>query len=188
MKVLIADDESVTRHRLESFLRKWGYDFFACSDGTQAWQELQSDKPHPELAILDWEMPGVDGPELCRRIRQTPDLKTIYVLLVTSRNEKEDIIKGLDSGASDYLTKPVDKDELYARLKVGVRTVELQNELTQLKGLFPICSYCKKIRNDKNYWEQVESYISKYSKAQFSHGICPECYDKYLKDGMEESG
>lgn len=188
MKVLIADDESIARARMESFLSQWGYDFISCSDGTWAWQELTSDEPHPELAILDWEMPGIDGPELCRRIHQTPDLKTIYVLLVTSRDEKEDIIKGLESGANDYLIKPVDKDELYARLKVGVRTVELQNELTRIKGLLPICSYCKKIRNDKNYWEQVESYISKYSKAQFSHGVCPECCKKYLYDDTEESG
>jgi len=109
-------------------------------------------------------------------------------------------MEGFRSGTDDYLTKPFDQDELYARLKVGKRIMELQEKLAkrigeleeslskvkQLQGLLPICSYCKKIRNDKNYWEQVEGYFSKHSEAQFSHGICPECYEKHFQEEMDK--
>ena len=129
-----------------------------------------------------------------------PDMKAIYIILLTSRDRKEDIIKGFESGVDDYLTKPFDQDELFARLKVGARIVQLQSSLAErvrdleaslaqvkhLQGLLPICSYCKKIRNDKNYWEQVEGYISKHSQVQFSHGICPACYEQYLRADLEK--
>ena len=195
MKVLIADDSNITRQVLETYLTGWGYDFIACSDGAKAWEVLQNEQDPPKLAILDWIMPGFTGIDLCSKIRRTSCLKTIYIIILTSMDGKENIVKGFESGADDYLTKPFNQDELYSRLKVGVRIVELQDSLArrvkeleeslsrvkQLQGLLPICSYCKKIRNDKNYWEQVEGYLSKHSEARFTHGICPECYEKCLK-------
>ena len=199
MKILIAEDDSVSRFILEASLKKWGYDFISCCDGNEAWRALEKDNTPPKLAIFDWEMPGLNGLELCRRIRQTHKLKSIYVLMLTMRDSKEDIVKGLDGGADDYIVKPFDGGELQARLNVGIRIVELQDNLTKrvleleeslsrvklLQGLLPICSYCKKVRNDKNYWEQVEGYISKHSEAQFSHGICPDCYEKFVKCEIE---
>jgi DNA-binding response OmpR family regulator len=198
MKILVAEDQAVSRHILEASLRKWGYEVVGAPDGTVAWEILQV-KDGPPLAILDWLMPGMDGTEVCRRLRATPETRAIYVILLTARSGREDVIHGLEAGADDYVTKPFDKDELRARVQVGARVVELQAALAQrveqleealsrvkqLQGLLPICSYCKKIRNDRNYWQQVEGYISDHSEAQFSHGICPECYAQYVQPELD---
>ena len=193
MKVLIADDEPVSRRLLEATLASKGYKVVTAGDGLEAWRVLQ-DTNAPSLAILDWMMPGMDGVDVCRRVRSTPGLKVIYIILLTVKG-REHVVEGLQAGADDYITKPFDPAELEARLQVGARVTDLQNKLAervkelevalsqvkQLRGLLPICSYCKKIRNDENYWDQVENYIAKHSDAEFSHGICPECYEKFLK-------
>jgi CheY-like chemotaxis protein len=144
----------------------------------------------PTLAILDWMMPFMDGPDICRRVRaELPDAN-MYLLLVTAREGRSDVIAGLDAGADDYIIKPFDPEELRARVAVGTRVLGLQHKLgervteleaalsnvKQLRGLLPICSYCKRIRGDNQYWQQVEGYIAAHSDAQFSHGICPTCY------------
>jgi len=201
MKILVAEDQPVSRHILVGNLRKWGYDVTAVEDGTQAWGALREEGA-PPLAILDWLMPGMDGIDVCRQIRRIPQTRPIYVILLTARRDREDKILGLQSGADDYITKPFDREELRARVQVGIRVLELQGALAQrvreleealsrvktLQGLLPICSYCKKIRNDRNYWQQVEGYISDHSEAQFSHGICPECYGRFVQpqlNGMQ---
>jgi DNA-binding response OmpR family regulator len=188
MRVLIADDDVVLRHALRAYLERWSYDVVECADGTAAWQAMQEPSP-PPVAIIDWNMPGVDGPALCHEVREMPSLSGMYVILLTSNASKQDIITGLESGADDYITKPFDWDELKARLRIGSRIVSLQqalgarvNELQQalssvraLSGLLPICAYCKRIRDDKDYWLQIEHYLSEHSDARFSHGICPDC-------------
>ena len=199
MKVLIAEDDLVSRRLLQATLHKWGYEVVVTGDGTSAWEVLQGRDP-PPLAILDWMMPGLDGVQLCRNVRGTPTTTPPYLILLTARGHTEDIITGLQAGANDYVTKPFDREELRARVQVGVRIVELQQSLAdrvnaleealarvkQLQGLLPICSYCKKIRDDQNYWQQVENYISEHSEAQFSHSICPECYDGRVKPELEQ--
>lgn len=191
MRVLIADDDVVAATILSGFLRRWNLSATMVSDGAAAWDVMTSDSP-AALAIVDWEMPGVDGIELCRRIRQTPAIAHTYVLLLTARDGRADIVQGLEAGADDYLIKPFDAEELRARVNAGIRIVSLQQQLTeqiatlretlanvkQLKGLLPICSYCKCIRTDQDYWQQLEGYISEHSDAQFSHGICPECLEQ----------
>ena len=198
MKILVAEDQTVSRHILAAHLRKWGYDVMAVEDGTQAWEALQA-KDAPQLAILDWLMPGMDGIDICRNIRNNPLTRQIYLILLTARRGQEDKIQGLQSGADDYITKPFNRDELRARVQVGSRVLELQGSLAQrvreleaallsvktLQGLLPICSYCKKIRNDRNYWQQVEGYICDHSQAQFSHGICPECYARFVQPELD---
>jgi sigma-B regulation protein RsbU (phosphoserine phosphatase) len=199
VKVLIAEDDRVSRRLLEATLIKWGYEVTVTCDGAAAWEVLQSVDP-PPLAILDWMMPGMDGLEVCRRIRHVPTPTPPYLILLTAKGRREDIVTGLRAGANDYVTKPFDREELRARVQVGRRIVELQQSLAervkaleealtrvkQLQGLLPICSYCKKIRDDQNYWQQVENYISEHSEAQFSHSICPDCYEKLVKPELDQ--
>jgi DNA-binding response OmpR family regulator len=189
MRLVIADDDQVTAEILARTLRRWQYEPLVTSDGAAAWEALRQD-PSPTLAILDWMMPGMDGPEICRRVRQEAPLANMYLILVTAREARGDVIAGLDAGADDYIIKPFDTDELRARVAVGVRVLALQERLAerveelqtalanvkQLRGLLPICSYCKRIRGDDQYWQQVEGYIAEHSDAQFSHGICPACF------------
>jgi sigma-B regulation protein RsbU (phosphoserine phosphatase) len=132
-------------------------------------------------------MPGLDGIELCRRIRAAQLASPLYVILLTSRSSRQDLVAGLDAGADDYLTKPFDPDELRARIHVGQRTLALIASIKRLTGLLPICSYCKRIRSDEDYWQQVESYISDHTGARFSHGICPACLAKALEEVDGES-
>jgi DNA-binding response OmpR family regulator len=194
MRALIAEDNSTTRLLLTSTLTDWGYEVTATCNGAEAWRELQS-REAPALVLLDWKMPEMDGIEVCRRLRRLPEAQTAHVILVTARGGKEDIVAGLEAGADDYITKPFEPSELRARLQAGARIVELQQSLAdrvhelesalarvkQLQGLLPICAYCKKIRDDQNYWQQVEAYISSHAEVQFSHGICPDCHERVVK-------
>lgn len=190
---MIADDDPVSCRLLEATLHQWGHDVRVTTDGEAAWQALQADTP--ALAILDWIMPGLDGLEVCRRVRERPDTRPPYLILLTSREGPGTRATALDGGADDFINKPFDHDELRARLKVGQRIVELQrtladrvNELEealtnvkQLRGMLPICAWCKKVRDDHNYWHQVEAYVASHSIAKFTHGICPECFTRELK-------
>jgi diguanylate cyclase (GGDEF)-like protein len=128
LSILIADDSIVSRHLLEATLRKWGYDVVVASDGVEAWNVLQRGNA-PPIAILDWMMPGLTGPEVCRLVRQRTQQQYTYVLLLTSKTLKEDLIAGMESGADDYVTKPFDHHELKVRLRAGIRIIELQAEL-----------------------------------------------------------
>jgi diguanylate cyclase (GGDEF)-like protein len=128
MKVLIAEDDPVSRRMLEAFLVKWGYEVMVATQGEEAWGVLQGNDP-PKLAVLDWMMPGKDGLELCRGVRQRKGRAYIYILLLTARGHKENIVEGLEAGADDYVTKPFDPYELRARLRAGRRIIELQEQL-----------------------------------------------------------
>ena len=191
MKLLIADDDPVSRRLLQAALLKWGYDVLATTNGADAWKTMECTEA-PSLLILDWLMPGMDGVEICRKVRGSSQHQSAYVILLTSRGSKEDVVAGLEAGADDYVTKPFDHGELRARVQVGSRVLELQSALADrvreleeamasvktLQGLLPICCYCKKIRDDGNYWHRVESYIGEHANVRFSHGICPECSQK----------
>jgi sigma-B regulation protein RsbU (phosphoserine phosphatase) len=190
MRALIADDDRVTAAAISASVSAWGFEVTVVHDGNAAWKCL-SENPPPSLAIIDWEMPGLDGPELCRRLRADSARAHLYLLLLTARSSPTDVVAGLEAGADDYLVKPVNLSELRARLHVGVRVVSLQERLAtkvaelqatldkvrQLRGLLPICSYCKRIRNDQNYWERVEVYVTEHTDAKFTHGICPTCLE-----------
>jgi len=198
MNILIAEDDPVSRRVLEATLVNSGYEVSVTCDGNTAWNALKGDNA-PSLAILDIMMPGIDGLEVCRRVRQLPALIPAYLILLTALGSKEAVVRGIEAGANDYLSKPFDRDELKARVGVGVQMLELQKSLAQrvkeleqalsqvkqLQGMLPICSYCKKIRNDQNYWQRVEGYISEHTNVEFSHGICPDCHARVVSEIAE---
>jgi CheY-like chemotaxis protein len=200
-RVLIADDDAVSARVLEATLRQWGYTVEVARDGLAAWEMLKQENS-PRLAILDWMMPGLEGPEVCRRVRALNRAVPTYIILLTAKGNAQDIVAGLESGADDYVTKPFDRAELHSRLRVGERIVELQQGLADrvreleealsqvktLKGLLPICAYCMKVRDDRNYWQRVETYIATHSNARFSHGICPECWKNVVEPELQQEG
>jgi len=200
MKILIADDDQSIRRLLTKMVPEWGYEPIDVGDGAAAWAVMGSDDP-PMLGIIDWNMPRMTGPEVIRKVRSRPLPIPPYLLLLTAKDKQRDIVEGLRAGANDYITKPFDYDELQARLLVGAQNVCLQGELAQkvealqesleqvhrLQGLLPICGYCKKIRDDKNYWHGVEEYISSCSEAVFSHGVCPDCFQTIMKPAAERA-
>jgi sigma-B regulation protein RsbU (phosphoserine phosphatase) len=134
MKILIAEDNMTSRRILETILVKWNYDVISACDGNEAWEKLQEKDP-PKLIILDWMMPGINGVEICRRLRRPDAVEPMYIILLTARDEKNDIVEGLGAGADDYIAKPFDKEELRARIDVGRRVVELQTALLEKEKL-----------------------------------------------------
>jgi phosphoserine phosphatase RsbU/P len=188
VKILIAEDDLTSRIMLGATLRKSGHEVIETSNGSEALEQLQ--KPDaPSIAIIDWMMPVMDGLEVVRRIRSVLPSRPCYIILLTAKSDKTDIINGLNAGADDYISKPFDPGELFARLEVGRRLIEMQEKLAEkvdelkhtldqiktLRGIVPICMYCKKIRDDSGYWHEVEVYVHDHSNADFSHGLCLEC-------------
>jgi len=200
MRILIAEDDFTSRTVLSGILAKYGHEVTETVDGAAALRAMQAPDA-PPLAILDWMMPELDGLEVLRKVRALQGDRPPYILLLTTRGEKSDIVAGLDAGADDYLVKPFDPGELRARVEVGRRIIELQEALSSrilelrtaieqirtLHGILPICMHCKKIRDDRGYWSQVESYVRAHTGAEFSHSICPECmerlYPEFAPDG-----
>lgn len=183
VSVLVVDDDPVARAQLSALVRAAGYQVSLAEHGREAWEALQLARI--PIVISDWYMPEMDGPELCRRIRARRDQPYVYFILVTGRGGKEQYLAGMRAGADDFITKPVDADQLCARLTVAERILGVRRELQQLEGLLPICAYCKRIRDDQENWGSLEGYIEQRSEAQFSHGICPECYAKHVQPQLE---
>lgn len=190
-RVLVADDDPLARRLLQRSLLNWGFTVVEAEDGEEALSLLESGTA-PPVAILDWMMPKIDGPEICARVREHPNRPYVYLILLTAKNKKADIAEGLRSGADNYLWKPFDPSELRARLLAGQRMVALERTLSEkvaaleralgdvrkLKSLLPICMYCKSIRDDDNYWQAVDAYVHQHAGTDFSHGICPACMAK----------
>ena len=199
MKVLLAEDSSHQRAALEILLEDWGYEVVPVGDGDQAWAVLRQPDA-PSLLLLDSVMPGLDGPDLCRRLADHRALRPLHVILLTTLSAPEDIERGLEAGADDYVKKPFDERELRARMSVGRRAVLLQQELDtrvrqledaatrirQLEGILPICSYCRKIREEgPQRWQPLETFISRRSKAKFSHDVCPDCFSRHVEPELK---
>ncbi len=199
MKILIAEDDTVSATLLQTLLTQWDYEVLITENGDDALSVLSADDG-PSLAILDWMMPGLSGPAVCRKIRSASPSRPLYLILLTQLGKRDNIVEGLDAGADDYLAKPFDAAELRARVQAGRRVVNLERELhdrvreledalanvKQLQGLLPICSYCKKIRDDQDYWHQVDSYVAQHTEVQFSHSICPSCFETVMKPQIED--
>ena len=190
-RILIAEDHYVSRHLLERNLTNWGFEVTTAENGVEAMEVLESPES-PPIAILDWMMPEMDGLEVCVRIRKRTELPYVYLLLLTAKSQKEEVAAGLDAGADDYVIKPFDPDELRARLKVGQRVVNLERMLAgkisdlesalldvdEMRALLPICTCCKSVRDDRDYWDQLDQYMHTHAGTAFSHSVCPDCLKK----------
>jgi len=196
LRVLVAEDDDVSRKLAVAALRRdESYEVCAVGDGASALEALSA-ADGPRLALLDWMMPELDGLEVCRRVRELTDRPYTYIVFLTARVQKEDIVRGLEAGADDYLAKPFHLQELRSRVAVGRRmvelhdtvrekVVELEEALTRVKkleGLISICMHCKRIRDEESAWHRLENYIEKHSDAVFSHALCKQCAEEHYPD------
>jgi DNA-binding response OmpR family regulator len=186
MKILIVEDDAIAGAVLEASLKKLGHEVEATADGMAAWKVFQASPRR--LIISDWMMPGLDGLELCRRIRAQGGEYTYFILLSNMATSGGNLDQAMTAGVDDYLPKPVNLSELKARLHVAERILNYATQVRQLQEIIPICGYCKKMRDDKNYWSQVEEYIGKQAGSSFSHGVCPDCYERVLVPQMRQIG
>jgi sigma-B regulation protein RsbU (phosphoserine phosphatase) len=195
IRVMAIDDDRITLKFVMACLGKDpAYDVIAMDHGQKALEMIKGDPP--DILVTDWMMPDLDGLELCRLVRNLDYKNYIYIILLTARTDHDDIIKGLEAGADDYMVKPFDQGELLARVRAGARVVAAQKALTEaneelqkalaqiktLKGLLPICMDCKKVRDDKDYWQDIQDYLSQTTDTEFSHGLCPICMQKRMAE------
>jgi DNA-binding response OmpR family regulator len=185
VKILAVEDDPVARAVLRQALRRLGHESIEAADGEAAWEILQTESVR--VVVSDWMMPRSDGLDLCRRIRGRVGADYIYFILLTSRDAtQENQTASADAGVDDFLTKPLDLTELWTRLRVAERILRYTTQVRQLEEMLPICSYCKKIRDDQNYWQQLEGYISERTGSDFSHSVCPDCYKRVVLPELEQ--
>jgi sigma-B regulation protein RsbU (phosphoserine phosphatase) len=194
MRVLIVEDDPAFRRLLRGLLERWKHQVVECDDGLEAWATF--DREAPDIVISDWNLPGMDGPELCRRLREGEAARErrglgprlLYLILLTARDGRASWLEGMDAGADDFLTKPVEPAVLEARLRVAQRLLRLHAEVRRLAGLLPVCAYCHRIREGAGEgadarWTSLESYVVQHSEATLSHGICPDCLARMSPPG-----
>ena len=179
VKILIAEDDPVSLKVLQYALEGLGHEVVTANNGADAWEAFNQNPTR--IVVSDWMMPGLDGLGFCRKIRGRPETDYTYFMLLTARAGRENHRTAMDAGVDYFLTKPLDRDELSIRLRVATRILDFTTQIRQLKDILPICMYCKKIRNDRDYWLQIEEYIHSQTGADFSHGVCPECYEARVK-------
>ena len=185
MNILAVEDDILARKIICRSLRRLGHEVIEAADGEEAWALLQADDIR--VVVCDWMMPRLDGLELCRRIRARMGAEYVYFILLTGNSASDDNQRtAAEAGVDDFLTKPLDPQEMWMRLRVAERILRYATQVSQLETFLPICSYCKKIRDDKNYWQQIESYINKRTGTDFSHSVCPDCYQKVILPELEK--
>ncbi len=178
MKIIVAEDDLVSRERLTHALSRLGHEVHAFVNGREAWEAYCSG--NARVIISDWMRPEMDGLEFCRAVRKEKNKDYVYFILVTAlRTDSTDYDRAVEAGVDDFLVKPLDADSIWRRLFVAERILNYTVQIKQLKDLIPICMYCKKIRDDSDYWQSIENYIHEHTGSDFSHGICPDCYDQF---------
>lgn len=186
MKILAVEDDPIASAVLAASLGALGHEVIQATDGLAAWALLQ--RGSIRVVVCDWLMPKVDGLELCRRVRARPG-DYIYFILVTNRTptvENQDV--AFAAGVDDFLSKPVDPQDLKTRLHVAERILGFTSQIQTLETFIPICSYCKKVRDDRSYWKQIESYINERTGSEFSHSVCPDCYERHVTPELRALG
>jgi len=184
MKVLAVEDDNVSRAVLRRSLERLGHGVIEARDGEEAWMAWLAEKPR--VVVSDWQMPDLDGLGLCRRFRSQQGLDYVYFILLTARGDSGSNRRAAaEAGVDDFLTKPIDLSALWMRLRVAERILKYTTQVHRLEEMMPMCSYCKKIRDDKNYWQQIESYINERTGTEISHSVCPECYQRVVLPELE---
>jgi DNA-binding response OmpR family regulator len=181
MKILIAEDDPVASKILRLTLEQVGHEVIVTQNGTEAWERFV--KEPVRLVISDWMMPELDGLQLCRRIREKTESDYTYFILLTANHAgRDNLALATEAGTDDFLQKPLDREAVWMRLRVAERIIAYTRQIRQLAELLPICSYCKKIRDDGAYWLQFEAYIQEHTGSHFSHGVCPECFEQQMHE------
>jgi CheY-like chemotaxis protein len=185
MKVLAVEDEPSSLAILTRALARLGHDVLTATDGEAALDVLAADPVR--VVVSDWMMPGLNGLELCRRVRSRPGSDYVYFILLTAQTPSEENQRAaIEAGVDDFLQKPLQSQEMWMRLRVAERIVGFATQVRQLEAFLPICGYCKKVRDDGNYWQQIESYINARTGTDFSHSICPDCYVGVVAPQLEQ--
>src|SRR5258705_2323204 len=179
MQILLAEDDAVAGQTLTAILTAHGHKVTAADNGVDAWGLWQVARQR--VIVSDWLMPEMDGIELCRRVRNRPPAPYTYFMMQTVRSGLANFLEAMNAGVDDFITKPIVPEELIARLNVAERILGLREELMTLEGLLAMCSYCKRIRDTNGAWTPLERYVEARSGARFSHGVCADSYEKYLR-------
>jgi CheY-like chemotaxis protein len=178
MKVLIVEDSELDRRVITKALLRLDHTVVTAADGAGALQALRD--LAIRVVICDWRIPDPDGLELCREMRRNPARPYTYFILCTGADATEETQQvAANAGVDDFLSKPVSETELWRRLRVAERMIDYTSEMQQLESFLPICSYCKSIRDDKNYWNSIEDYINSRTGTNFSHSVCPPCMARH---------
>ena len=186
-RILIAEDDPVSARILQVTISKFGYDPIIARDGVEAWERFTEEPVR--LIISDWMMPEMDGLELCEKVRaraHTP--YTYFILLTANHTSAENYALATAAAVDDFLTKPLDREAIRMRLVVAERILKYTAEIRQLQAMIPMCVYCRKVRDEQDYWEQVETYIQRETGSRFSHGACPGCFEKEIERLREQTG
>ena len=192
--VMLVDDMPANMGILFNALEQAWYKVLVVNSGEAALESASKTKP--DIILLDVIMPGLDGFETCKRLKSAPETRDIPVIFMTILDETEDEVHGLELGAVDYITKPIQVERVLSRIQSHLtirrlaRSLEEKNRQLQealdniktLRGLLPICSICKKIRDDEGYWRKLEDYIGNHTYAEFSHSVCPTCMKMYYPE------
>jgi len=185
VSILVAEDDEVLRAALVRDLEKLGHDVHATGDGEEAWRIYNGRQI--QVIITDWHMPGLDGLLLARRVREAKKRRYTYIIMVSAATIEKDMLdEAMDAGVDDFLAKPFNRSDLFLRLRVASRIVLFQSEISELRHLLPICMYCQKIRDDGNYWHDIQTYLSEHSMTDFSHGVCPDCADQIVRPQIKK--
>ena len=185
MNILLVDDDPIALEILKTSLAYSGHQTVEARNGEEAWAVWMREPVR--VIVSDWIMPKMDGIELCRRVRARKTSEYPYFILLTARSDRENYRLAMQRGVDDFLAKPFRCEELLIRLRVAERILSSMSEVKELKSLLPICSYCKRIRDDQDYWHQIESYIHAQTGADFTHSICPECYQEQIKPYLDQA-
>ncbi len=183
MRILIAEDDPVSRELLRHAIAALGHEITEAADGRAGWEAFQ--KAPADVVITDWMMPEMDGPTLCRRIREVKTRHYVYVVFLTVVNGRTSYLEAMDAGADDFLNKPLDREQLKARLRVAERIVGLHREIGQLRGALRFCPGCKSYCDEQNRWQPIENLLEPTLQTEVQPRICPDCEGRLARAGAD---